>query len=100
MITDRIREDMTVISSDDCCVGFVSSVEDDGALRVTSIAAGYGYDYQIPLSWISDVAKYVYLDKSSAFVAANRQPLPPPSPKRHNASNVRQDRHSFPSLER
>jgi hypothetical protein len=47
MITDRIREDMSVIGADDRCVGFVCGVEGDEMLRVTSITAGYGYDHAL-----------------------------------------------------
>lgn len=71
MIIDRIREDMSVISADDCCIGFVNELLGDDKLTITSISAGYGYDHVIPLSWVSEVDKYVYLDKTSAFVAAN-----------------------------
>ena len=71
MIIDRIREDMSVISADDRCIGFVNELLGDDRLTITSISAGYGYDHVIPLSWVSEVDKYVYLDKTSAFVAAN-----------------------------
>jgi hypothetical protein len=76
MIIDRIREDMSVIAADDRCVGFVGRVEGETLLRITSISAGYGYDHLIPLSWVCDADKYVYLDKPSAFVAANWQNAP------------------------
>jgi hypothetical protein len=71
MIIDRIREDMTVISADDCCVGFVNDLKDDGTLKVTSVTGGYGHDHLIPLSWVSDVNKMVFLDKTSAYVTSN-----------------------------
>jgi hypothetical protein len=71
MIIDRIRKDMSVIAADDRCVGFVESFDGVDMLRITSISAGYGYDRLIPLSWVSDVDKYVFLDKTSAFVATN-----------------------------
>ncbi len=70
MIIDRIREEMSVIAADDRCIGFVNGLEGD-MLRVTCISAGYGYDHLIPLSWVGEVDKFVFLDKTSAFVAAN-----------------------------
>jgi hypothetical protein len=79
MVTDRIREDMSVICADDRCIGFVCSVEGDEMLRVTSITAGYGYDHLIPLSWVSGVNKYVFLDKTSSYVAANWETAPLPT---------------------
>lgn len=80
MIIDRIREEMSVIAADDRCVGFVCAIEGDGMLRITSISAGFGFDHLIPLSWVSDVDKYVYLDKTSAFAAANWESAPEIAP--------------------
>ena len=79
MITDRIREDMSVIGADDRCIGFVCGVEGEEMLRVTSITAGYGYDHLIPLSWVSGVDKYVFLEKTSTYVAANWETAALPS---------------------
>lgn len=76
MIIDRIRKDMTVIAADDCCVGFVGGLEGPNRLRITSVSTGYGYDHLIPLAWVSDVNKYVYLDKASGYVAANWESAP------------------------
>lgn len=76
MIIDRIREDMSVITADDRCIGFVSQLEGDDALRITTISAGYGYDHLIPLSWVSDVDKYVYLDKTNSYVARHWEHAP------------------------
>ncbi len=76
MIIDRIREEMSVISADDRCIGFVCGLEGDDILRITSISAGFGYDHLIPLTWVSGVDKYVYLDKTSAFAAANWESAP------------------------
>jgi hypothetical protein len=68
---DRIREDMSVISADDHCVGFVTRLMDGETLRIISITAGYGYNRLIPLSWVSHVDKFVYLSKTSSYVTAN-----------------------------
>ena len=76
MIIDRIREDMSVISADDRCIGFVCRVEAEEMLRITCISAGFGYDHLIPLDWVSEVDKYVYLDKTSSYVAANWENAP------------------------
>ena len=71
MIVDRIRKDMSVISADDRCIGFVSRVESEDSLRITCISAGYGYDHLIPAAWVNAVDKYVFLDKTSSYVTAN-----------------------------
>lgn len=71
MIIDRIREEMSVISADDRCVGFVSRLEGDDMLRITCITEGYGYDRLVPLEWVSDVDKYVFLDKTSDYVTTH-----------------------------
>ncbi len=76
MIIDRIRKDMSVIAADDRCVGFVEGFDDTDMLRITCVSAGYGYDRLIPLAWVSQVDKYLYLDKTSAFVAANWENAP------------------------
>jgi hypothetical protein len=74
MLVDRIREDMPVVTADDRCVGFVGRLEDTCKLRVTSISAGYGHDHVIPLSWVSGVDKFVYLNKTSTYLATNWLP--------------------------
>jgi hypothetical protein len=77
MIIDRIRKDMSVIAADDRCIGFVDRLDGDDMLRITCVSAGYGYDHLIPLSWVSDVDKFVYLDKTRGYVAANWENAPP-----------------------
>jgi hypothetical protein len=79
MIIDRIREEMSVIAADDRCIGFVNRLEGGDLLRVTCISAGYGYDHLIPLSWVSEVDKFVFLHKTSGFVAANWENAPLPA---------------------
>lgn len=68
----RIRNGMRVISSDDCGLGVVDGAENRGMLKVLSISGGYGYDCEIPKSWIAEVADCISLNKSSTFIAANR----------------------------
>ncbi|MGH6926231.1 MAG: DUF2171 domain-containing protein [Propylenella sp.] len=94
MIIDRIREEMSVIALDDRCIGFVSRLEGDAVLRITCISAGYGYDRLIPLSWVSAVDKFVYLDRTSGYVAGNWEKAPvlprkaAPSERRTPAASV------------
>jgi hypothetical protein len=76
---NRIKKGMRVISSDDCCMGVVADAADKGVLKVLSIAAGSGYDCEIPASWVAEVAECIYLDKSGAFIAANRHNCLPAS---------------------
>ncbi len=71
MIIDRIRRDMSVISADDHCVGFVCGFEGENSLRITCISEGYGYDHLIPTTWVTAVEKYVFLDKTISYVLAN-----------------------------
>lgn len=89
MIIDRIREDMSVISADDRCIGFIDKLLDD-KLRITTVSAGYAYDHMIPLAWVSEVDKYVFLDKTSGFVSANwehaEDAAPPTARKRGQRS--------------
>jgi hypothetical protein len=68
----RVEEGMRVISSDDRCLGVVTRIEAGAALRVLSVAGGHGYASEIPASWIAEVGKCVYLDKSSTFIVGNR----------------------------
>lgn len=66
----KIREHMPVIAADDRRVGFVARVGGDG-LKLTRVKNGHGFDYVIPLAWVSDVDRYVFLNKGSKFVLAN-----------------------------
>jgi hypothetical protein len=69
--TLKIREHMPVIAADDRRVGFVARVEGSDSLKVTRVKNGHGSDHVIPLAWVSDVDRYVFLNKSSKFVVAN-----------------------------
>lgn len=71
MITDRIRKEMSVITADDRCIGFVAGLEGEDMLKITCISAGYGYDHLIPAAWVSEVDRYVFLDKTASYVSAN-----------------------------
>jgi hypothetical protein len=67
----KIREHMAVIAADDRRVGFVARVEGADSLKLTRVKNGHGFDHVIPLSWVSDVDRYVFLNKGSKFVLAN-----------------------------
>jgi hypothetical protein len=69
--TSKIREHMPVIAADDRRVGFVARVEGAGGLRLTRVKNGHGYEHVIPLDWVSEVGRYVFLNRSSKFVVAN-----------------------------
>jgi hypothetical protein len=64
---DKIQERMPVISSDGQSIGFVSRVAGN-ELRLTTIKDGRGRDHHIPLEWVAEVQKYVFLNKSRRFV--------------------------------
>ena len=72
--TSKILEHMPVVGADDRRVGFVERVQGGNSLRLTRVKNGHGFDYLIPLSWVSEVDRYVYLNKNSRFVMANWEP--------------------------
>ena len=72
----KIRESMGVISSDGRQIGFVSGVQGTDTFRVTSVKGGHGFDHVIPLDWVSDVDRYVFLNCGSGYVAANCKTAP------------------------
>jgi hypothetical protein len=72
MIDDaKISEAMAVVTADDRNIGFVRRIERLSKLRITSLKSGCGGDHLIPLNWINDVGREVYLNKTSRFVANN-----------------------------
>ncbi len=66
----KIVERMPVVTSDGRAIGFVDSIR-DGGLTVTSVREGRGFNHVVPFSWIVAVDRYVFLNKGSAYVAAN-----------------------------
>ena len=69
-ISEKIRGAMPVVASDGRQVGVVG-VADSTGLRMTSIKNGQAFDHAIPLSWVTEVDKYVFLNKSSGYITAN-----------------------------
>jgi hypothetical protein len=67
----KIRVHMPVVTADGRQVGFVTRLQGTDGLRLTTVKAGHGFDHVIPLAWVSDVDRYVFLDKGSGYVAAN-----------------------------
>jgi hypothetical protein len=67
----KIETQMPVVAADGRAVGFVSSVGSD-YLALTSVKDGRGYDHVIPLSWIAEVDRYVFLSRASPYVVAHR----------------------------
>lgn len=67
---NEIPELAPVISADGRDIGFVSRVGIT-EVRVTSLKDGRGFDHLIPFEWIAQVDRYVFLNKSSSYVAAN-----------------------------
>jgi hypothetical protein len=80
----KIRERMPVISADERAIGFVSRVSSNG-LRLTRVKDGRGFDHVIPLNWIAEVGKYVFLNKSRRFVATQCEMADPPGGRRRAA---------------
>lgn len=66
----KIRDRMPVISADGRAIGLVAHAAGD-EVRVTSVKDGRGFDHLIPLDWIAEVGKYVFLNKSRRFVRSH-----------------------------
>jgi hypothetical protein len=66
----KIETQMAVVAADGRAIGFVSRVGAD-TLTLTNVKEGRGFDHVLPLSWIAEVGKYVFLNKGSRYVAAN-----------------------------
>ncbi len=75
-LTSKIRAQMPVVAADGRQVGFVTRVQGADGVRLTAFKSGHGFEHVIPLAWVSDVDRYVFLNKGSAFVAANWQAAP------------------------
>jgi hypothetical protein len=68
----RISAGMPVIAADGRAVGFATGV-DAGHLALTSVSDGRGFEYAIPLDWVADVDRYIFLSRASRYVEAHRQ---------------------------
>ena len=77
MDISRLKKRMAVIAAEGRRMGFVRRMAWPDRLQLTSLSAAHGYDHVIPLSWVSAVDKYVYLNRSSAYVAAHWENLAP-----------------------
>ncbi len=66
----KVREGMSVVTLDGREMGTVSTV---GTLRLVmkSVKDGRAFEHVIPLAWVAEVERYVFLNKGSRFVAAN-----------------------------
>jgi hypothetical protein len=72
----KIHERMPVISLDGRAIGFVSGVVGTD-LRLTTVKDGRGRDHFIPLDWVAEVQKYVFLNKSRRFVRTHYEEAEP-----------------------
>ena len=77
-IASRVRDHMSVIGSDGRRIGFVTGLQGTEGLRLSQVKEGYGFEHLIPLAWVSDVDRYVFLNKGSAYVTANWETAPGP----------------------
>jgi hypothetical protein len=71
MDISKIRQHMAVVANDGRQVGFVARLEGSTGLKVTRIKNGHGFEYVIPLAWVSDVDRYVFLNKGARYVRSN-----------------------------
>ena len=53
MDTSKIRQHMAVVSNDGRQVGFVVRLEGSAGLKISRIKNGHGFEYVIPLAWVS-----------------------------------------------
>jgi hypothetical protein len=67
----KLKKRMSVIAADGRPVGFVSRMAGGDKVRLTCLSSSHGYDHLIPLAWISQIDKYVFLNRPSRYVAAN-----------------------------
>jgi hypothetical protein len=81
----RIRVQMPIVAADGRQLGFVSRLEGAYGLRLSQVKDGQGFDHFIPLDWVSDVDRYVYLNKGSTYVIANWETAPGPHGRAHAA---------------
>jgi len=81
----KVQAQMPVISLDGRSIGFVSGVMAT-ELRLTTVKDGRGSDHYIPLEWVAEVRKYVFLNKSRRFVRAHYEQAEPRS--RHRRANA------------
>jgi hypothetical protein len=83
---NKVQTQMPVISLDGRSIGFVSGVLGTD-LRLTTVKDGRGIDHFIPLEWVAEVRKYVFLNKSRRFVRAHcGQAEPRPGHRRASAA--------------
>jgi hypothetical protein len=81
----KIRERMPVISADERAIGFVSRVSGT-ELRMTRVKDGRGFDHLIPIGWVEEVGKYVFLNKSRRYVASHSETANPRPGSRRQAA--------------
>ena len=74
----KIRDHMPVVGNDGRPIGFVTRVQAADGLHLSRVKEGCGFEYVIPLAWVSDVDRYVFLNRSSSFVTANWETAPGP----------------------
>ena len=67
----EINDHTPIVASDGRQIGFVTRLHGADALQLTQIKNGHGFEHRIPLAWVSEVGRYVFLSKSSTYVAAN-----------------------------
>jgi hypothetical protein len=78
----KIKKRMAVIAADGHRMGYVARMAGSDRIRLTSLSASHGYDHLIPVAWVSQVDKYVYLSKASRFVADNWENAPAAAPRK------------------
>jgi hypothetical protein len=83
----KLKKRMSVIAADGRRIGFVARMAWPGKVRLTSLSGGNGYDHLIPLAWIGHIDRYVYLSRSSAYVAAHWENVAS-APKRAVAATI------------
>lgn len=73
----KIRKRMSVIAADGRRIGFVRAVVGPDKIRLTCLGSSHGFDHLIPIAWVSEVEKYVFLSKTSRYVGDHWQNISP-----------------------
>jgi hypothetical protein len=72
----RLKKRMSVIAADGQRIGFVARIASPDRIRITCLSGSHGYDHIIPLTWVSEIDKYVHLNRTSRFVTGNWEHAP------------------------
>jgi hypothetical protein len=77
---------MSVVAADGREIGTVSAVG-TWRLIVTTVKDGRAFEHLVPIAWVAEVGRYVFLNKGSRYVAANWETPSPLAGTQVNLAN-------------